>query len=62
MSNKVYLGDGAYAEYDGFSLILTTSNGIEDTNTIYLEPELFQNLEEFVRKLRNELEASGKVL
>jgi glycyl-tRNA synthetase (class II) len=62
MSNKVYLGDGAYAEYDGFSLILTTYNGIEDTNTIYLEPELFQNLEEFVRKLRNELEASGKVL
>jgi hypothetical protein len=37
---KVYLGDGAYAQYDGFAITLTTSNGMRDTNTIVLEPEV----------------------
>ena len=60
--NKFYLGDGAYVEYDGYGLILTTSNGIEDTNTIYLEPEVFGNLEGYVRRLREETEANSKVL
>jgi len=41
---KVYLGDGAYAEYDGYGVVLTTSNGLEITNTIYLEPAPFAAL------------------
>jgi hypothetical protein len=39
---KTYLGDGVYAEFDGHGFIITTSNGIETTNTIYLEPEVLQ--------------------
>lgn len=49
---KVYLGDGAFAAFDGFSIILTTSDGLEDTNTIYLEPNAWATLEEFVASLR----------
>lgn len=41
---KRYLGDGVYVEFDGFGITLTTSNGIVDTNTIYLEPEVWENL------------------
>jgi len=38
--SKEYLGDGAYAEFDGWNIILTTSNGIEDTNRIVMEPDV----------------------
>ena len=41
---KTYLGDGAYAEYDGFGVEVTTENGIAVTNRVYLEPEVFVSL------------------
>ncbi len=58
----IYLGDGVYAAYDGYGIELTTNDGISVTNRIYLGPEVFQNLEEYVRRLRNELEANSRVL
>lgn len=62
MPTKRYLGDAVYAEYDGYSVVLTTENGISTTNTIYLEPELLSNLFEYwgdIKKARAEhLEAS----
>lgn len=40
---KTYLGDGVYGELDDFgNVILTTSNGIQITNTIHLEPEVLR--------------------
>lgn len=56
--NKKYLGDGVYVEIDrpGTGIILTTSNGIEDTNTIVLENEVLANLTEYVRRNRDKLE------
>lgn len=50
---KVYLGDGAYAKFDGFGIWLTTENGIEATNEIYLEPEVYAALVAFVEKIRS---------
>ncbi len=41
---KTYLGDGAYADFDGYSVILTTEDGIRATNTIVLEPEIMRAL------------------
>ncbi len=49
-SSKAYLGDGAYAESDGYAVILTTSNGLGDTNTIYLESDALLALLLFVRQ------------
>lgn len=46
MNDKQYLGDGVYVEMDDGMVRLTTSDGIVDTNEIYLEPEV---LEEFIR-------------
>ena len=51
---KEYLGDAVYADYDGYSVILTTSNGIEDTNSIYLEPIVIKHLKEFFKKVGHE--------
>lgn len=45
---KIYIGDGAYAEFDGYSIILTTENGISIQNRIVLEPEVWMNLERWV--------------
>jgi len=36
---KVYIGDGVYAMFTHAEVVLTTENGIETTNTIYLEWE-----------------------
>jgi hypothetical protein len=46
---KEYLGDGVYVDYDG-DLILTTDNGIEITNTIYLGQYEINNLVEYIKK------------
>ena len=35
--NKIYLGDGAYAEFVGFEFVLTTENGITVQNEITLK-------------------------
>jgi hypothetical protein len=48
---KTYLGDGAYADFDGHSIILTTENGICETNRIVLEPEVYGSLLRFVGTL-----------
>ena len=45
---KQYVGDGCYAEDTAYGLVLTTSNGIEDTNTIVLEPEVWTALLAYV--------------
>lgn len=46
---KRYLGDGVYVEWSMESLVLTTENGIEVTNRIYLEPEVYAALVAFVK-------------
>lgn len=44
--NKTYIGDGVYAQIDPRSgdIVLTTENGIEVTNRIVLEPEVWKLL------------------
>jgi hypothetical protein len=56
---KQYLGDGAYVDFDGFSLILTTDDGVRDTNIIVLEPEVYAALVRYVDALRAGTEAES---
>ena len=43
-----YLGDGVYADTrDGYGIEVTTENGVEVSNKIYLEPEVFSALLRF---------------
>lgn len=44
---KQYLGDAVYAEWDGYYIKLTTENGIEATNTIFLEPSVLESFDEY---------------
>jgi hypothetical protein len=50
--DKRYLGDGVYADYDGYGVVLTTENGITTTNRIVLEPEIIIEVERYFLALR----------
>ena len=59
LGHKSYLGDGAYVDFDGFALHLTTENGIVTTNRVVLEPEVWTALQRYMSELRGD-EAEGK--
>lgn len=44
MSNKVYLGDGVYAEHDDYQIKLTAEDGVSVQSVIYLEPCVLEAL------------------
>ena len=46
---KEYLGDSVYVDIlDGDMVVLTTENGGEPSNTIYLEPEVRAALDDYI--------------
>lgn len=51
-TNAQYLGDAVYAGFDGYHVVLGTSNGMEMTNIIYLEPRVVKCLQDYVQALR----------
>jgi len=54
---KNYIGDSVYADFDQHGqLVLTTENGYGPSNTIYLEPEVYHALLEYVERQ----EAAGR--
>ena len=52
---KVYLGDSVYASFDGYSIWLTTENGLptDPSNRICLEPSVYQSLVDYVESLKD---------
>lgn len=56
MSNKTYLGDGVYAEIECEMVLLTTSDGIESTNNIYLDRYVIENLKVYLNNLEKQNE------
>ena len=55
LMEKSYLGDGAYAKFDGYGIELTTEDGITTTNIIYLEPKTMKKLENLVEHIKAEI-------
>lgn len=51
MQYKQYIGDGVYANYDGWAITLTTEDGTTVTNRIVLEPEVLYSLIEYARHI-----------
>lgn len=52
---KTYLGDGVYVEITDGQVVLTTENGIEIENVIYLDAEIWTVLKNFVTKREDQL-------
>jgi len=57
-SNKAYLGDSVYVEYDGYGVVLTTDNGYpgDPLNMIILEPQVYVALVRYVANLDSKVE------
>lgn len=49
MIAKRYLGDSVYVEIEGGMLKLTTENGLGASNTIFMEPEVFHELQRYYK-------------
>ena len=48
-TDKQYIGDSVYAQFDGYHIILTTENGYPDDprNRIALEPQVLSALKQY---------------
>jgi hypothetical protein len=57
MAYAQYLGDGVYAQYDGFHIVLSTGSHdlAEATNIIYLDPSTLHALGQYSEYLAREL-------
>lgn len=49
---KEYLGDSVYVDSTPFGIILATENGYGASNTIIMEPEVWQALVDYVNRLK----------
>lgn len=55
-----YLGDSVYGYFDGTSIVIYTSNGVDRSEEIVLEREVMQALEHFSAEIE-ELRARGEI-
>ena len=51
--NKTYLGDGLYVAFDGYHVVLTAENGISVLNTVYLDDQVLEAFERFLKSLKD---------
>jgi hypothetical protein len=54
MVTETYLGDGLYVEFDGYQLKLKANDNLYPTDTVYLEPQVYENLLKFVDQLKED--------
>lgn len=47
-----YLGDGAYAGFDGHHVVLYTHDGVRETNRVCLDPATLQAFEAWLARHR----------
>lgn len=57
--SSAYLGDGLYAEFDGYMLKLMANSAISPTDTVYLEPAVYAELLRFVSRWAEAQEANN---
>ena len=61
MANDKYLGDGVYASFDGYHIILDL-RGQDSTTRIALEPPVFAALLDYEKRLRIQLEEEAELV
>ena len=52
---KTYLGDAVYASYDGYQIELTTEDGLQVTNRIYLEPQVLEAFSRYTKQIADRI-------
>jgi hypothetical protein len=56
---RIYLGDGVYARFDGYQVVIWTSNGIDKSAEIALEPEVLRALVQYDADVRKQITEKG---
>jgi hypothetical protein len=51
---KYYLGDGVYAAFDGYQIILAANGYDNPTDTIALQDDVMQALKRFEQRIKEE--------
>ena len=41
---KQYLGDGVYADFDGIHIILSVSDGVQESERVFMDIDVFEAL------------------
>lgn len=49
-AEPVYLGDGLYADFDGYQIELYASNGVRKTNQVYLDSSTLHAFLNYVKQ------------
>jgi hypothetical protein len=49
-NNEIYLGDGVYASFDGYQIWIWTSDGINQSHRIALEPKAMTSLVSYIKR------------
>jgi hypothetical protein len=49
---REYLGDGLYAEFDGWQIRLFAHSGVNSTNVVFLEPDVLAAFLRYVERLK----------
>lgn len=57
---KDYLGDGVYADFDGYNIVLTVENGISTLDRICLEPSVLDALNRFAKRIEDLRNSTSK--
>lgn len=55
-----HLGDGLYAEYDGYHIRLWVHRGLAGVHEVFLEPEVLNRFSEYVVRLSAAIHAFDK--
>ena len=58
-THQTYLGDGLYAEFDGWQVWLFTHDGYQRTNAVALEPGVLTKFLAYLEALKSEAPAHG---
>ena len=58
--NKQYLGDAVYADWDGMHVVLTTSDGVYESNRILLEDQVMDQLIKYYNSHGAKKDESGR--
>ena len=57
IARKLYIGDGVYAEYDGFAVTLSTERE-SGVHWLVLEPDHLDTLNQFIAAIRKATEGA----
>ena len=50
--DQQYIGDGVYASFDGYQIILETRNGYQTTNRIALDNKVLTELDRYAKYVK----------